>query len=155
MVENLAARTLELIDIPSVSRDEQALLEHVRDRVPLPLVHGSEDALLYAVPRTGKPLVVLAGHLDTVPPQDNLPGRIEDGGVVGLGGSDMRGGLAVMVGLARWVADAPAAAVDLAFLFFAREELQAAESALPGVFAASSLVDEAGLVIMLEPTDDT
>ena len=40
----------------------------------------------------GRPLVVLAGHYDTVPAQENFPGRIEDGAVVGLGASDMKGG---------------------------------------------------------------
>src|SRR6478735_262717 len=113
---DLAARTLELIDIASPSRKEAALLEHVASVVPIPLAYGSDEALLYATPRTGAPLVLLAGHLDTVPAQDNIPGRIEDGRVIGLGASDMKGGVAVMIELARWAADA-ALAVDLAFLF--------------------------------------
>src|SRR6266508_2611395 len=90
-------------------------------------------------------LVLLAGHLDTVPPQDNLPGRIEDGWVVGLGASDMKGGLAVMIELARWVYEQrPALAYDLAFLFFVREELPTEQSALPRVFAEEPLVLESG-----------
>lgn len=155
MRSDLAARTLELVDIPSVSREEAAILEHVAEAVPLPLVYRSEDALLFAAERTGRPLVLLAGHLDTVPAQGNIPGRIEDGFVVGLGASDMKGGLAVMIELAHLLAEErPAASLDLAFLFFCREELPTAESALPRVFAEAPLVLESDLVIMLEPTDN-
>ncbi len=90
--------------------------------------------------------VVLAGHYDTVPAQDNLPGRIEDGWVHGLGATDMKGGLAVMLELAR-------AGAPFGYLFFGREELPAGESALPGFFDRHGL--DAELVVMLEPTDNT
>jgi succinyl-diaminopimelate desuccinylase len=156
MLPDLATRTLELVDIPSVSRDEARILAYVEEQVPLAPVLATSDALLYATGLTGKPLVLLAGHVDTVPAQDNLPGRIEDGAVVGLGASDMKGGVAVMVELARLAATGlHDRNVDLAFLFFVREELPAEESALPAVFAAAPLVDEAALVIVLEPTDNT
>src|SRR4029077_17224144 len=94
------------------------------------------------------------GHTDTVPAQGNMPGRIEDGSVIGLGASDMKGGLAVMIELARWAAEAELAH-DLALLFFPREELGPAENPLPGIFERTGLVDEAQLVICLEPTDNT
>jgi succinyl-diaminopimelate desuccinylase len=152
---DLAARTLELVDIPSVSRDEAAIHAHVASLVPLPEVYRSEGALLSAPPRTGKPVVLFAGHHDTVPSQGNMPGRIEDGWVVGLGASDMKGGVAVMIELARWLAaERPALSFDPAFLFFAREELPVSESPLPDVFAAAPLVREAALVVVLEPTDN-
>ena len=89
-----------------------------------------------------------------MPAQGNLPGRIEDGAVVGLGASDMKGGLAVMIELARWAHESDTA-YDVAFLFFPREELGPAENPLPGVFERTELVDEAQLVICLEPTDNT
>jgi succinyl-diaminopimelate desuccinylase len=148
----LAERTLQLVDVPSVSLGEAALADLIAETVPLPLVYRQASTLVYATERTGRPLVVLGGHLDTVPPQQNLPGRIENGAVHGLGAADMKGGLAVMVELARWLADGqPALAVDVALLFFPREELPAEQSALPEVFAAGVL-DDADLVVMLEPT---
>jgi succinyl-diaminopimelate desuccinylase len=155
MAPDLAARTLELVDIPSPSRDESRILDHLRHAVTLPLTYGTDEALLFTTPLTGRPLVLLAGHVDTVPAQDNLPGAIEDGCVIGLGASDMKGGLAVMVELAAWSAAEPEAlSCDLGFLFFVREELPAEESALPQVFAESPLVLESDLVVMLEPTDN-
>ena len=153
MRDALAQRTLELVNIPSESRNEAALLAHVVDSVSLPLTYSTDEALLFSTERTGRPLVLLAGHLDTVPAQDNLPARIEDGWVIGLGASDMKGGDAVMIELANWAARGRALVYDLAFLFFVREELPGPESALPRVFAESPLVLESDLVVMLEPTD--
>lgn len=151
----LARRTLELVDIPSVSRNEAEIARYVREAIPLPLVHADGETLVFATKRTARPLVVLAGHLDTVPAQENLPGRYDDGVVRGLGASDMKSGLAVMVELARWAAAEPALGLDLAFLFFPREELSASESPLPALFAGWPAVHEAALVVVLEPTDNT
>jgi succinyl-diaminopimelate desuccinylase len=149
----LAARTLALVDIPSPSHHEGAVYDYVAGAVPLPVVHDDGESLLYAK-RTGKPLVLLAGHTDTVPEQGNLPGRLADGAVHGLGATDMKGGLAVMIELANWAAAAELA-YDLAVLFFPREELGPAANPLPGVFESVPLVDDAALVVVLEPTDNT
>ena len=149
----LAERTLALVDIPSVSGSEAAVTEYVRGTVGLPTVLDDGESILVAA-RAGRPLVLLAGHTDTVPAQENLPGSLADGAVIGLGASDMKGGLAVMIELANWASGAELA-YDLACLFFPREELGPPENPLPGVFAATSLVDEAALVVCLEPTDNT
>lgn len=151
MAPDLARRTLELVDIPSESREEQAAAAYVRDAVPLAPAYDRDETIFYRT-GTGAPLVVLAGHLDTVPAQGNVPGRIADGVVHGLGASDMKGGVAVMVELARWAAGRTELGVDLAFLFFGREEIAIAESPLPRFFD-TGLVDEAQLVVVLEPTD--
>jgi succinyl-diaminopimelate desuccinylase len=149
----LARRTLELVDIPSPSHEEAAVYEYVRAAVPLPLVHDDGESLLYAK-RSDRPLVLLAGHTDTVPAQGNIPGRIDGGAVHGLGSTDMKGGLAVMIELARWAAETELA-YDLGLLFFPREEVGPDQNPLPGVFAATPVIDEAALVICLEPTDNT
>ena len=160
LARRLAERTLALVDIPSVSRDEALLAGLVASSVPRGAFEerfADGDGFFYATPRrAGTPLVVLAGHLDTVPAQGNLPGRVEAGEVVGLGATDMKGGLAVMLELAAWIeAERPGLAVDVGLLFFTREELAASESPLPHVFAACPELLEAGLAIVLEPTDNT
>ncbi len=159
LANRLAERTLELVNIPSESRHEAEIAAHVRSLVPpsFEAEYEAEDAFVWARPRReGRPLVVLAGHYDTVPAQENVPGRIENGAVVGLGASDMKGGLAVMLELAREL-DAQDAEpeVDLALLAFGKEELPAEFSPLPHLFDNSRVVHEAELAILLEPTDTT
>jgi succinyl-diaminopimelate desuccinylase len=155
----LAARTLELVNIPSESRNEAEIAAHVRSLVPpsFALEFEGDDAFVWGRPRRdGRPLVVLAGHYDTVPAQENVPGAIVDGSVVGLGASDMKGGLAVMIELARALDERGVEPeVDLALLAFGKEELPPEESPLPAVFERSRLVHEAELAILLEPTDNT
>jgi len=149
----LARRTLALVDIASPSRAEDAVYRYVKRETPLELAFDDGESLLFAR-RAGKPLVLLAGHTDTVPAQGNFPGRIEDGAVHGLGATDMKGGLAVMIELARFAAEAELA-YDLGLLFFPREELGADENPLPALFEAVPAIDEAALVVCLEPTDNT
>ena len=159
LANRLAERTLELVNIPSESRHEAEIAAHVRSLVPASFEaeYEAEDAFVWARPRReGKPLVVLAGHYDTVPAQENVPGRIENGAVVGLGASDMKGGLAVMLELARELdAQDVEPDVDLALLAFGKEELPAEFSPLPHLFDTSRVVHDAELAILLEPTDTT
>ena len=154
--ETLAQRTLDLVDIPSVSREEAAIARYVAEAMPLERAFDDGDSVLFTTPRSDdRELVVLAGHLDTVPAQGNIPGRREGDTVIGLGASDMKGGLAVMIELAHWAAEAPGLAFDLGFLFFPREEIGPDESALPAFFEGCPELYEAGLVLLLEPTDNT
>ena len=151
----LAARTLELVDIPSSSGREEAIREHLLGLVPSTLAAeytGDEAFLFVSQRRPGRPLVLLAGHYDTVPAQDNLPGRIAGGAVHGLGASDMKGGLAVALELVRDLGT-PSGPYDVALLLFGREELPADANPLPALFAGSEAVHEAALAILLEPTD--
>jgi succinyl-diaminopimelate desuccinylase len=146
LAERLAARTLELVDIASESHHEAELAAHVATvlRDGGATVEDLGDSCVLAYPSELRPQVLLAGHLDTVPAQGNLPGRIEDGRVFGLGASDMKGALAVMIELV--LARKPYAA-----LFFPREELPAADSALRPLLERRRLEQE--FVVVMEPTD--
>jgi succinyl-diaminopimelate desuccinylase len=158
LADRLAARTLELVDIASESRDEAALTAHVLDV----LRNGGVDArdagdtcvLAGTTHRGERPVVLLAGHFDTVPAQGNRPGRRDAEAVHGLGAADMKGALAVMIELA--LARDPAAGaggpIDLGYAFFGREELPVTESALSGLLAREPALREVDLVVMMEPT---
>jgi succinyl-diaminopimelate desuccinylase len=139
--ERLAARTLELIDIPSESRDEASIAAHVA--ALLPDARDLGDTGLLAGPEGAR--VLLGGHFDTVPAQGNRPGRREGDRVIGLGASDMKGALAVMIELVR-------DGLPFGALFFGREELPFDESALTPLLARHPLTPE--LAVMMEPTDN-
>ncbi len=152
----LAARTLELVGLPSVSGAERNIAAHV-----LGVLAGAgiaaRDAgdtciLAGATARGERPLLLLAGHLDTVPEQGNLPGRLSEEHVAGLGASDMKSGLAVMLELAL---AGVAGAIDVGYVFFGREELPAAEGALTPLLEREPGLRGADLAIMLEPTANT
>jgi succinyl-diaminopimelate desuccinylase len=144
---------LALVDIPSVSRQEQAITAWIAERVEelphLQVLHRQPDALVFGP--LGPVDVVLAGHSDTVPEQANLPGRLGDGFVHGLGASDMKGSLAVMLALAAELAEHELALNPL-FVVFGREELPPSESVLEGLFSACPALLEAKLAVVMEPT---
>jgi succinyl-diaminopimelate desuccinylase len=103
------------------------------------------DTCVLARPADTRPPVLLAGHLDTVPAQGNRPGRRDGDRVVGLGASDMKGALAVMIELAL-------AGASYSCLFFGREELPADQSALRPLLERARDEVAAELVLMMEPT---
>src|SRR5215471_19644973 len=139
---DLAARTLELVDTPSESRRERAAMELVRSLLLGEPLYDDGEAIVWG---DATAPVALAGHVDTVPAQENLPGRIADDAVHGLGASDMKGGVAVMLELAR-------AGVTARYVFFTREEVALEESPLPAAFESGVLAGTQ-LAVVLEPTD--
>ena len=144
LAERLADRTLELVDVPSESGDEARLFEHVAGVLEaggVPVADLADGCL--SAGRGGP--VLLAGHLDTVPAQGNLPGRRDAERVHGLGASDMRGALSVMIELAL-------AGARLDLLFFGREELPADQSALAPLLEREPMAAE--LVVVMEPTEN-
>jgi succinyl-diaminopimelate desuccinylase len=149
----LAQRTLALVDVASESRSERNIVAHVLEVLRgagVPTRDAGDTCVIAgATRRDERPYVLLAGHLDTVPPQGNWPGRLTSEYVEGLGASDMKGGLAVMLELA--LARRPAA-VDVGYLLFGREELPSAHAALAPLLAREPGLRSADLAIVLEPT---
>jgi succinyl-diaminopimelate desuccinylase len=150
LAERLAARTLELVDIPSESHDEAALGARVADVLRaggVPVRDAGDGCIVAGAAVHGAAGILLAGHLDTVPAQGNRPGRRDDGVVHGLGSADMKGGLAVMVELA--LSGAP-----FGFVFFPREELPFGDSSLTPLLERDATLRDAGFAVVLEPTSN-
>src|SRR5207237_562281 len=101
----------------------------------------------------GKPAVILAGHLDTVPLQPgDFPPRREGGRIFGRGASDMKGALAVMIELWRNL-DREKLSVELVEVFYDREEGPYEQNGLTPLLAARPDLKKAALALCLEPTD--
>jgi succinyl-diaminopimelate desuccinylase len=149
---DLLGRTEELVAIPSESRNEGPITDHL-DAV-LATVAGLErtrvgDNLVARTDLGHSLRLVVAGHTDTVPANENATPRREGSTLWGLGSADMKGGLAVMVELALAVAEP---AVDLTYVFYAREEVAAAESGLEELFVERPDLLAGDVALLGEPT---
>jgi succinyl-diaminopimelate desuccinylase len=150
---DLLAATAELVDIPSVSRQESAIAERVAAELAgcgwLEVDRLGDNVIARTSLSRGRRIVV-AGHLDTVPPNDNEAARIDGDTLWGLGSCDMKGGVAVMLDLARSL-EAPTS--DVTWCFYAREEVNRDEGGLLEIFDARPdwLLGDAA--ILCEPTD--
>ncbi len=147
---DLAERTLKLCQIASPLGQEAEIAAYVEretkgERIGNAVVCGAVTG--------ARPAVLLAGHLDTVPLQDgDFPARRDNGRVYGRGASDMKGALAVMIELWQRL-DRRALPVDLALLFYDREEGPIAGNGLLPVLDRRPDLKKAALALCLEPTD--
>jgi succinyl-diaminopimelate desuccinylase len=140
-----------LVDIPSETGSEDeicAAIERRLDRLRRVRVGRS----LVAGETTGKPVVLLVGHIDTVPSQGQGPAFVEGGRLHGLGATDMKGGVAVMIHLLEdpLVTEGP---FDVIGVFYDAEEGPAAANGLETVLQTVPWLSEAEFAIVLEPSD--
>lgn len=147
---------VELVDHPSETGHEGRICTAIAARL-LPRfgatgVQRVNNSLVVGN-RTGRPLVLLVGHLDTVPRQGQGPARIEDGRLHGLGASDMKAGLAVMIHLLEDQVMADRGRFDLVGIFYEGEEGPSTGNGLEPVLQRMRWLTEATLALVLEPTD--
>ncbi|WP_106365055.1 succinyl-diaminopimelate desuccinylase [Glycomyces artemisiae] len=146
------ALTRALCDIPSVSRDEAAICDAVEAALKR-LGHLTVERVgntLVARTELGRGRrVMLAGHLDTVPVNDNFPTRTEGDVMWGLGTSDMKSGTALALWIAATVAEPK---FDLSFAFYDCEEIEAVHNGLNKLSKSRPELLAADFAILLEPT---
>ena len=155
--KRLAALTLELCRIPSVIGAEKEICDRLEAwcgrkfpgsvrRIGNSLVAGRFD--------DPRPTLALVGHLDTVPDHPGDPlARLDGDRVVGLGASDMKGGLAVMMAL---VDDHDLARLpyNLVLVLYEREEGPYDANGLGPILAQLPDLAKVKLAFCMEPTDN-
>ncbi len=144
---------VQLVDIPSESRHEGPLADAVekalRGRTHLTVTrYGNTVVARTMLGRAER--VLIGGHLDTVPEHGNLPHRIDDGLLFGLGACDMKGGVAVALSLAAGVTEPVR---DVTYVFYECEEVDAALNGLQKLADRHPDLLQADLAILMEPSD--
>lgn len=150
---DLLELTRDLVAIPSESHDEGPLVERLeRDLRALDhlVVDRVGDNLVARTTGDAPLRVLLAGHTDTVPANGNQLPRLEGDTLWGLGATDMKAGLAVMLALAREVRTP---AVEVTYVFYAGEEVAAVHNGLGHLFRDRPELLEADVALLGEPTD--
>lgn len=149
---DLLQATADLVARPSASYAEGPFVDWLEVELEA-LDHLTVSRVgdnLVARTELGRPRrLMLAGHTDTVPANGNAEPRIEGDRLWGVGSADMKGGLAVFLELARSVTEP---AVDLTFVFYAREEVARADSGLTELADARPDLLAADCAILGEPT---
>lgn len=154
-MSDLTPLLLDLLAMPCVTGEEGPIADWLAARytalgedtlrVGHSLVVGSFD--------DPRPLVLLVGHTDVVPPTEaDLHPRVEQGVVYGRGASDMKAGLAVGMDCFEDAAlrDGP---YNLVLVAYAGEEGAHDGNELGPLLAAHPELARAALAIVLEPTD--
>lgn len=149
--------TRAICDIPSVSDDETALADAIADAIadlPHLEVHRDGDTIVARTMLGRAQRVVIAGHIDTVPINGNIPTRgIEVDGepfLWGRGTVDMKAGVAVQLKLAAELADPR---VDITWMWYDHEEVEAAKNGLGRLAAARPDLFDADFAILGEPSN--
>ncbi|GAA1215886.1 succinyl-diaminopimelate desuccinylase [Microbacterium maritypicum] len=149
--------TRAICDIPSVSGEEKSLADAIEAAVT-PLEHldvfRHGNTIVARTDRGRAQRVAIAGHIDTVPINANLPTRdIEIDGVHylwGRGTVDMKAGTAVQLKLAAELTDP---AIDITWMWYDNEEIEASKNGLGLLAAVRPDLFEADFAILGEPSN--
>jgi succinyl-diaminopimelate desuccinylase len=150
---SVAELTRQLVDIESVSGNEKVIADSVeqalRGYAHLEVIRDA-DAVIARTDLGRDRRVVIAGHLDTVPVNDNLPARLDGDVLWGRGTVDMKGGCAVMLALAAQVAEP---AVDVTWVWYDHEEVESSLNGLGRIARARPELLHAHFAVLCEPSN--
>ncbi len=151
--------TRTICDVASVSDDETALADLIFDAVtalPHLEVYRDGDTIVARTQRGRAQRVVIAGHIDTVPINANLPTRdiAIDGEpyLWGRGTVDMKAGVAVQLKLAAELTDPR---IDITWMWYDHEEVDADLNGLTRLARTRADLFAGDFAILGEPTDGT
>ncbi|MCW2944234.1 MAG: succinyl-diaminopimelate desuccinylase, partial [Actinoallomurus sp.] len=143
--------TAAIVDIESVSGNEKALADAVEEALralPHLTVERDADTVIARTSYGRSERVVIAGHLDTVPINENLPSRVEGDRLYGCGTGDMKAGVAVQLKLAT----IPDTNRDVTYFFYECEEVEEARNGLKRIGETRPELLEADFAVLMEPS---
>lgn len=153
-MSRLATTLEELVNTPSITGDEGRICTDIAERMTaswgLDGVRRIGNSLVVGR-QSARPLVVLYGHLDTVPVQGNATARFDGDRMYGLGTTDMKSGIAVMMHLLE-DEQVRSGRYDLVGVFYDKEEGPADENGLEDVLDAAPWLEDSALAVVMEPT---
>jgi succinyl-diaminopimelate desuccinylase len=153
LTADAVAVTEALVDVESVSLNEQEIADAIETalrRLDHLEVIRIGNSLVARTDLGRGERVVIAGHIDTVPLNDNLPARNDGVLLHGLGACDMKAGVAVALRLAAGV---PEPNRDVTYVFYECEEIDAIHNGLRKIAETRPELVEADFAILMEPSD--
>jgi len=145
-VTDLVETLCWLVDIPSVTGDESRLRDAISTRLDSLPSQPVADSLVVGEPR--EEAILLVGHLDTVPLQGHVGATVDGDRVHGLGATDMKSGLAVMIHLIESLGPDRVVCV-----FYAGEEGPLSGNQVGMILDAAPWLRTASAAVVMEPTD--
>ena len=153
LTTDVVTLTQRLVDIESVSHDEAEIADAVEaalQALPHLSVVRRGHTVVARTDLGRDERVVIAGHLDTVPVNGNLPSRLEGGILHGLGTCDMKGGDAVIL---RMAATVPEPVRDVTYVLYEAEEVESVHNGLRKLTESDPDLLEADFAILMEPSN--
>ena len=151
--QEIGALTLDLVNIASVSQDEQAIADSIQAalvEVKHLKVSRISNSIIAQTNFGANQRVVIAGHLDTVPANNNFPGKKTSTEVIGLGSVDMKSGIAAALKLAAALTNAK---YDVTYLFYESEEIETKYNGLELITKQAKDLLNCDFAILMEPTN--
>ncbi len=154
-MSDVVQTVIDLIDIPSETGREGRICTHLAQELMPVFGHEGVNRIsnsLVVGKRSGRPLISLYGHIDTVPNQGQGPAYLQKGRIHGLGASDMKSGVAVMLELLK-DEDVREGPYDVVGVFYEAEEGPMAGNGLEKVLSHTPWLTSSEVAVVLEPTD--
>ncbi len=148
----------DLVEIPSVIGNEKEIADYtekfLRNFFPEKnLIRHNNSLIAFDKLDKNKKTIAFVGHLDTVPGENQFTGKILDGKLYGLGASDMKAGLAVMMGLVEYFSGREKR-FNTIYVFYEKEEGPYVDNGLEPLLSQYDIIQQADIAFALEPTDN-
>jgi succinyl-diaminopimelate desuccinylase len=150
---DIATLTAALIDIPSESHHESDIADSVSAALSAVAhleVIRIDNNVIATNHNSREEKIILAGHLDTVPVNGNLPHSRNGNVISGLGACDMKGGVAAALHVARHLVNPNR---DLTFIFYEAEEVAAEFNGLKKIGERAPEYLDADFAVLMEPSN--